>query len=100
MARLSETLSILSWEITERESLEGCLLNEYHRFLLQNDLAIVVNGLLSITYDVTKPLEHIAKHAELTGKRLVLQELLDRDINAREVLKARAAETAQSQQQP
>lgn len=85
MARLSET-SLVSWELTEKEQLEGSVLNVYQRYLIQTDLASICEQILGLTYDVTKPLEHLAQHAELTGQKIVLQSILDRDVTAKEFL--------------
>lgn len=86
MARLIET-SLIAWELTRRELQEGSVLNQYQKYLIQTDLAAICEQILGLTYDTKNPLEHIAKHAELTGQKQALQTLLDRSEIVQEELK-------------
>jgi hypothetical protein len=70
--------SFSSWKLTDRETLEGAILNPYQEFLIQNDLAGVAEQIISNVYDPEKPSEFLQQDAYLKGQKAVLELLLSR----------------------
>lgn len=68
--------SFTSYDLTEREVLEGSVLSITQKQLIQNDLSQVAEQLLALTVDPKDPRDFAQQHSFLTGQMGVLRMLL------------------------
>lgn len=78
MPQLSKNQSFLHYDLLETEFDSGCILTDYQKYVIQNDIAEAAERRLALTYDPTKPLEFVQQEAELKGQIQILKYLLDR----------------------
>jgi len=70
-----------TWELTIPEQATGYSLSTEQQAVIQNDIAEAAVQKLQLKYDPEKPLVFLQKEAELQGRILILQHLLDRSAN-------------------
>lgn len=68
--------SFSTFNLTERESLDACILNQLQKMWLQNLKADVAERLISLEFDTTNPLQRLAEDAELKGQLKILNYIL------------------------
>jgi len=70
-----------TWELTIPEQATGYSLSTEQQAVIQNDIAEAAVQKLQLKYDPEHPLIFLQKEAELQGRILILQHLLDRSAN-------------------
>lgn len=80
--------SFTSYDLSEDEILQGCLLNEYQRMYYQTEFAKISEQILGLKIGNSKEqkeqniMEYIQEHAYLQGQKEMLQTILDASIAA------------------
>lgn len=64
------------WLLSPEEILQGSILQDLQRKVIQNEIAIAAQEKLALKFDPTNPLSFAQQEAELTGKIGILQFLL------------------------
>jgi hypothetical protein len=78
--------SFTAYSLSEREYLEGCVLNVSQQCLLQTELAQVATQLAELQIDPLNPLSAVQEQAFLRGQQKLLQNLIERSTKAQEEL--------------
>lgn len=65
------------YRLTEQEAVQGAILNSYQKLVLQNQLADFARQRLNLKYTPEAHLHWIQQEAELTGKCLFIQQILE-----------------------
>ena len=79
--------SFTSYDLTEREVLEGSVLSITQKQLIQNDLAATAEQILNLVYDPTSPLEFVQQDANFKGYMQALRAILARSDEAEVALR-------------
>ena len=78
--------SFTSYSLSEREYLEGCVLNQSQLCLLQTELCNVATQLSELNIDPMNPMLAIQEQAFLRGQQKLLQNMIERSAKAQEEL--------------
>ena len=77
MAKLAVN-TFTCYELTERETLEGSILNQQQKQLIQTELSEIANQILALDYTPTATTEFIQHEAFLKGQMSYIRVLLER----------------------
>lgn len=76
------------WNLSPQEVLQGSVLSQSQKQLLQNELATVAEQIVNLEYDPNKPLEFVQHDAHLKGQMAVLRYMLLRSDESEAQLKS------------
>lgn len=88
MAQIT-TSSFTTWKLTDQETLEGSVLSNPQKFLIQNELANVAEQILALEYKTLEPLKFAQDDSFLKGQLSILRFLLLRSDESEIQLKYR-----------
>jgi hypothetical protein len=71
-----------SYLLSESEELSGRILNSLQKMVIQNHLCAAAIEKTQLTYDLINPTACLQREAELQGRMLTLQQLLDESEDA------------------
>lgn len=74
------------YELTDDEKLQGFVLNAYQRAVLQTELSIVAQQLISLKMDTSKPYEFAVDQAALQGQKEMLETILERSKSTEQLM--------------
>lgn len=77
MATLDQSNSFQSWVLTDKETIQGCLLTTANVQVIQNQIAGYAQERLNLELDMTNPHRFVQQEADLKGKIAALRYLLD-----------------------
>ena len=69
--------SFSSFDLTAQEQEQGYSLNTYQRMVIQNQISAAAEEKIALKYDPANPLQFVQQEAELQGRILALQFLLE-----------------------
>jgi hypothetical protein len=64
------------WNLSKQEVLQGSILNQSQKQLLQNELATIGEQIVNLEYDPDKPLDFVQNDAHLKGQMAVIRYML------------------------
>lgn len=77
MATIDQSNSFQSWVLTDKETIQGCLLTTANVQVIQNQIAAYAQERLNLELDMTNPHRFVQQEADLKGKIAALRYLLD-----------------------
>ena len=77
MATLDTSNTFQSWILTDKETIQGCLLTNANIQVIQNQIATYAQERLNLDLDMSNPHRFIQQEADLKGKIAALRYLLD-----------------------
>ena len=77
MATLDTSNTFQSWILTDKETIQGCLLTNANIQVIQNQIATYAQERLNLELDMSNPHRFIQQEADLKGKIAALRYLLD-----------------------
>lgn len=80
-----KTTSLTRWDLTEQEIINGTILSQEHKYVIQNLIADATEEKLNLTFDPANPMNFMQREAELTGQIGILKVLLDSSLEAEQL---------------
>ena len=77
MAHLNPESTFQSWVLSDKETIQGCVLTTLNTHIIQNQIALYAQERLNLELDMTNPNRFIQQEADLKGKIAALRYLLD-----------------------
>jgi hypothetical protein len=84
--------SLTQYELTETEELTGRVMHENQLYVMQNELASASEALLALRFDPNHQLEFVQQDAELRGKIVFINYLIQSHFAALTELNEQAAQ--------
>lgn len=75
-----------SYQLNEQEALEGAILTETQRQVIQNELSFVAANILALEFTPEEPMKFAQQEAELRGQLGIYRYILEKSVTAQEVL--------------
>lgn len=75
------------WNLSTQEVLQGSVLNQSQKQLLQNELATIGEQIVNLEYNPDRPLEFVQNDAHLKGQMAVIRYMLMRSDESEQQLK-------------
>lgn len=88
--------SFQTFPLADEETLNGQIFSDLQLKVLQNELSAVAERILTLTYDPINPVDFAQQHAHANGQLQLLQFLMARSDESKQVLIAAARESQQS----
>lgn len=79
------------WNLSAEEKLQGAILNQSQKQLLQNELATIAEQIVNLEYDPAKSLEFVQNDAHLKGQMSIIRYLLLRSDESERQLQSMAS---------
>jgi len=64
------------WNLSTQEVLQGSVLSQSQKQLLQNELATIAEQIVNLEYDAAKPMEFVQNDAHLKGQMSIIRYML------------------------
>lgn len=77
MATIDTSNTFQSWLLTDKETIQGCVLTSLNVQVIQNQIAGYAQERLNLELDMTNPHRFVQQEADLKGKISALRYLLD-----------------------
>lgn len=95
MATLSLDSTFTVWSLTEEEQLQGAILNQSQKQVLQNRLADIADQKLNLTFDPVNPTDFALQDSFLRGQMDIIRFFLLSSNESEEQLRFRTQQSPQ-----